>query len=78
MINVTITIDEQAVAWARVKAAEGNVSLSRFVGELIHEQMRHSREYEEAMRAALAEKPFKFEGKRLTREELYALPRHLR
>ncbi len=78
MINVTITIDEQAVAWARVKAAEGNVSLSRFVGELIHEQMRHSREYEEAMRAALAEKPIKFESKRLTREELYALPRHLR
>ncbi len=78
MINVTMTIAEQAVAWARVKAAEGNVSLSRFVGELIHEQMRHSREYEEAMRAALAEKPVKFEGKRLTREELYALPRHLR
>ncbi len=78
MINVTITIDEQAVAWARVKAAEGNVSLSRFVGELIHEQMRHSREYEEAMRAALSFEPLKFEGKRLTREELYALPRHLR
>jgi hypothetical protein len=78
MINVTITLDEQAVAWARVRAAEGNVSLSRFVGELIHEKMRHSREYEEAMRAALAEKPLKFEGRRLTREELYALPRHLR
>jgi hypothetical protein len=30
------------------------------------------------MRAALALKPFKFEGRRLTREELYALPRHLR
>jgi hypothetical protein len=78
MINVTITLDEQAVAWARVRAAEGNVSLSRFVGELIHEKMRHSREYEEAMRAALAEKPLKFEGRRLAREELYALPRHLR
>jgi hypothetical protein len=78
MINVTITLDEQAVAWARVKAAEGDVSLSRFVGELIHERMRHSRKYEEAMRAALAEKPFKFERKPLTREELYALPRHLR
>ena len=78
MKNVTITLDEQAAAWARVKAAEGNVSLSRFVGELIHEKMRHSREYEEAMRAALAEKPLKFEGKRLTREEFYALPRHLR
>jgi hypothetical protein len=78
MINVTITLDEQAAAWARVKAAEGNVSLSRFVGELIHEKMRHSREYEEAMRAALSFPLLKFEGKRLTREELYALPRHLR
>jgi hypothetical protein len=78
MKNVTITLDEQAVAWARVKAAEGNVSLSRFVGELIHEKMRHSREYEEAMRAALAFEPLKFEGKYLTRDELYALPRNLR
>ena len=78
MNNVTITLDDQALAWARVKAAEGNVSLSRFVGELIHEQMRHSREYEEAMRAALAFEPVKFERKWLTREELYALPRHLR
>ena len=78
MINVTITLDEQAVAWARVQAAEGDMSLSRFVGEMIHGQMRHSREYEEAMRAALALKPMKFEGKRLTREQLYALPRHLR
>ena len=78
MINVTITLDEQAADWARVKAAEGNVSLSRFVGEMIHEKMGNTRRYEEAMRAALAEKPLKFEVKRLTREELYALPRHLR
>ena len=46
MINVTITLDEQAAAWARVQAAEGNVSLSRYVGELIHDKMHHSREYE--------------------------------
>jgi hypothetical protein len=78
MKNVTITLDERAVAWARVQAAEHDMSLSRFVGELIHRQMRHSQEYEEAMRVALALKPIKFEGKRLTREELYALPRHLR
>ena len=78
MINLTITIDEQALDWARVQAAERNMSLSRFVGEMIHGQMRHSREYEEAMRSALSRKPFKFAGKRLTREELYALPRHLR
>ena len=71
MINVTITLDEAAIAWARVKAAESNVSLSRFVGEMIHKQMRHSREYEKAMRSALSRKPIQFEGKYLTREELY-------
>lgn len=78
MKNVTITLDEQAASWARRKAAERNMSVSRFVGEMIHERMRHSREYEEAMRAALAFKPVKSEGKWLTREQLYALPRHLR
>ena len=78
MKNVTITLDEHAAAWARVRAAERNLSLSRYVGEMIHKQMRHSRAYDEAMRAALAQKPVKFEGERLAREELYALPRHLR
>ena len=78
MKNVTITLDEQAVAWARVQAAERDMSLSRYVGEMIYAKMKHSRAYEEAMRAALAQKPVKFEGERLTREELYAYPRHLR
>jgi len=78
MKNVTITLDEQAASWARRKAAERNMSVSRFVGEMIHERMRHSREYEDAMRAELAEPPFRFESKPLTREELYARPRHLR
>jgi len=62
MKNVTITLDEGAFAWARVQAAERDMSLSRFVGEMIHKQMRHSREYEEAMRAALAEKPLDLKG----------------
>jgi hypothetical protein len=78
MKNVTITLDEHAVAWARVQAAQENKSLSRFVGEMIHKQMGHSREYEVAMRAALAQKPMKFEGPYLKRDELYARPRRLR
>jgi hypothetical protein len=71
MKNITITLDPQAAAWARVQAAERNMSLSRFVGEMLRDRMRHSREYETAMRMALAEKPIKFEGRYLTREELY-------
>jgi hypothetical protein len=71
MKNITITLDEQAAAWARVQAAERNMSLSRYVGEMLREKMRHSREYEAAYRAFLAEKskPVKFEGRFLTREE---------
>lgn len=71
MKNITITLDEQAAAWARVQAAEQSMSLSRFVGEMLRDKMRHSREYEAAMRAALAEKPLKFEGPYLKRDELY-------
>jgi hypothetical protein len=77
MKNVTITLDKQALAWARVQAAEHDVSLSRFVGEMIHKQMRHSREYEEAMRAALAQKPLDLKGPWQPypkREELYDRP----
>ena len=77
MRNVTITLDEQAAAWARVRAAEKAMSLSRFLGELVHREMRHSREYEEAMRAALAEKPLKLKGPWKPypkREELYDRP----
>jgi hypothetical protein len=75
MKNITITLDEQAAAWARVQAAERNMSLSRFVGELLRNRMRHSREYERAMRAALAEKPISLEGSYLKRDELYDRPR---
>lgn len=71
MKNITITLDEQAASWARIRAAEQDVSLSRFVGEMIHKQMRHSRDYEAAMRVALAQKPLKLEGPYLKRDELY-------
>jgi hypothetical protein len=77
MKNITITLDEQAAAWARVQAAERNMSLSRYVGELLRERMRHSREYEAAYQAFLAEKPLKLKGPPKPypkREELYDRP----
>ncbi|MBI3376647.1 MAG: hypothetical protein HY017_33440 [Betaproteobacteria bacterium] len=73
MKNITITLDEQAAAWARVQAAERNMSLSRYLGEMLHGKMRHSREYEEAYKAFLAEKPVRLKGpgeRYLTREEV--------
>ncbi|MGH8702800.1 MAG: CopG family transcriptional regulator, partial [Burkholderiales bacterium] len=57
--------------------AERNMSLSRYVGELLRERMRHSREYEAAMKGWLAEKPLKLTGPWKPypkREELYDRP----
>lgn len=77
MKNITITLDAQTAAWVRVQAAERNMSLSRFMGELARDRMRHSREYEEAMRASLAERPLDLKGPWKPypkREELYDRP----
>lgn len=77
MKNVTITLDEGTAAWARVHAAEQNMSLSRFVGEVLRERMRRSWEYEEAYRAWREEKPFDLKGPWKPypkREELYDRP----
>jgi hypothetical protein len=57
MKNVTITLDEETAAWARVYAAEHNVSVSRLVGDMLRERMQEAREYDEAMRRFLAKKP---------------------
>jgi plasmid stability protein len=74
MKNVTITLDEETAARARVRAAERNMSLSRFVGELLREHLRHSREYEAAYRAWRSEKPLKLKGTYPKREDLYDRP----
>lgn len=74
MKNVTITLDEETAAWARVYAARNGVSLSRFVGELLHDRMRESRQYEEAMRGFFAERPLKLKkpgARYLTRDEAH-------
>jgi hypothetical protein len=57
MKNITITLDEKTAAWARLHAARHDMSLSRFVAELLDRQMRESRDYERAMRRYLAREP---------------------
>lgn len=72
MKNITITLDSDTAARARVKAAEHNMSLSRYIGEVLRKELRHSQEYEHAMRRFLAEKPVRLKraGERyLTREQ---------
>lgn len=77
MKNVTITLDEETAARARVEAAERNMSLSRYIGEVLREQMRGSDRYEQAMRSFFALKPIPLKGppqKYPKREELYDRP----
>jgi hypothetical protein len=74
MKNVTITLDEETAAWARVHAAQHNMSVSRLVGEMLHQRMGELREYDRAMRAFLSKPPVKLSrsGARYPkREELY-------
>lgn len=74
MKNVTITLDEKTAAWLRIHAAKLGMSVSRFVGEVLQERMQEVREYNEAMRDFLAQRPFTFEftgGGRPAREDLH-------
>jgi hypothetical protein len=74
MKNVTITLDEKTAAWARNHAARHDMSLSRFVGELLEKTMRESREYGRAMRSYLSRNPaaLKKRGERYPpRDELH-------
>ena len=72
MKNVTITVDETALEWARIEAAKRNSSVSRLVGELLAEKMRQEDCYAQAMREALQFESWGVsEGPYLTRDEMY-------
>jgi hypothetical protein len=73
MKNITITLDEQTAAWVRLAAAKRKMSVSRLIGDLLHDRMHETRDYNEAMRRFFSHKPFNFEwvgGRRPTREEI--------
>ena len=53
MKNVTITVDEAVLEWARVEAARRGSSVSRMVGEMLAEKMRQEDAYAQALRSAL-------------------------
>jgi hypothetical protein len=46
MKNVTVTLDEAVARWARIRAAELDVSVSRMLGELLREQMAREFAYQ--------------------------------
>lgn len=50
-------MDEHVARWARIQAAERDMSLARFIGATLREHMLHEQEYERAMRAFAATRP---------------------
>ena len=54
MRNVTITLAEEVARWARVWAARQDMSLSKFVGELLRRRMDEERGYDRALRQFLS------------------------
>ena len=72
MKNVTVTMDDTVADWARMEAARRNTSVSRLIGEMLADKMRHDDAYERAMREALEWRSWgKSSGPYLTREEMY-------
>jgi len=70
--NVTVTLEEDVARWARIEAAEKDISVSRLLGELLKARMLEKDAYEAAMSRALARKPFlKTDGRFLTRGETH-------
>jgi len=81
MKNVTIVLDERVADWARIEAAKRHKSVSRMVGEMLAEKMRHEQTYEKAMKRFMSLKPEKLRksptDKLPTRNEIYQDGRRL-
>jgi hypothetical protein len=72
MKNVTVTMEDSVAEWARLEAARRNTSVSRLVGEMLADKMRHDDAYERAMREAIDFKSIgKSDGRYPKRESLY-------
>jgi hypothetical protein len=50
MTNVTITLDEDVARWARIRATEQDMSLSRLIGKMLREKMLQDEGYKRAMK----------------------------
>ena len=60
MKNVTVSMQEDALEWVRIKAARDNASVSRYLGELVEQARARDGAYERCMRAALKFQPLPF------------------
>jgi hypothetical protein len=57
MKNVTITLDEKVAAWARIRAAEMETSVSRLVGEMLKDKMVEEETYQRSMQYYISQSP---------------------
>lgn len=74
MRNVTVTLDDETFAKARARAAAHDLSLPRFLVELLARELRHNDEYQRAYRGWRAAGPFALRGgahKYPSREEVH-------
>ncbi len=71
MRNLTVSLDERVARWARVAAAEHDMSVSRFVAEILRARMNEDQAYEAALQRNLARgaKALKRKGDRYPRRE---------
>jgi len=77
MRNVTITLDNDTAAQAKVHAAERGMSLSRYIGEILRRELRNGDIYDAAYRSWRAGKAFPLSGEPASlpkRDELYDRP----
>lgn len=74
MKNVTITLPEDVVHWAKIWAAKNNTSMSRMLGNLLKEKMDNELQYHRAMNSFLSRGPVLLKtpgGKYPSREDLH-------
>ena len=75
MKNVTISLDEELARWARVRAAEQDMSLSRFLATILRERRTREEGYAAAMESFLGREPARLRRGRKrpypTRNELH-------
>lgn len=76
MKNITITLPEEVALWLRIRAAQNERSVSRWIAELLEGMRRQEDEYDLAMERFLARarEPRKLQwvdGRKPTREELH-------
>lgn len=57
MKNVTITLEEEVLRWAKIRAASHDTSVSRMLGEELRQKMLSEKQYERAKRHFLGKPP---------------------